>query len=378
MNQAMRPDFQDLMRHIGQLTREGRLQEATQALQRRLGIGASPASHPFSTKRRAADDRVLDGLVSEVDPLRASHVGASPHDSVTASAAVSPPVSRFETGSFQHGGRTLAYKVFEPPQPASGLRPVVLMLHGCTQNPDDFAAGTGMNRLAQDLGFIVIYPAQAQDANPQRCWNWFKPNHQERGRGEPALLAALTEQVVRTHGGDPDRVFVAGLSAGGAMAAVLAQAYPDVFAAAGVHSGLARGTATDAMGALQAMQSGAGPGGARKASAGRPAPTIVFHGDRDSTVHPSHGSHVLAASLTAGAKQPAVRKGASTHGVGFTQQVHTDAAGRVQAEYWVVHGAGHAWSGGNAAGSYTDPRGPDASKEMMRFFLEHGRRGTKP
>ncbi len=376
MNQAIRPDFQDLMQRVASLTREGRLQEATQALQHTLGIGGSPLPQRTPASGPVPDDRVLDGLVFEVDQAPAPAAQSSTAETAAPARRAAPVASTFQNGSFQHGGRTLAYKLFVPSGPSTALRPVVLMLHGCTQNPDDFAVGTGMNRLAEEQGFLVVYPAQSQDANPQRCWNWFKSNHQQRGRGEPALLAALAQQVAHDHGGDPDRVFVAGLSAGGAMAAVLAQAYPDVFAAAGVHSGLARGTANDAMAALQAMHSGSGPAAGKAAGQAQPAPTIVFHGDRDSTVHPSHGHHVLAASLPTGAPQPTVKKGNSPQGVGYTQQVHADAAGRVVAEYWVVHGAGHAWSGGSASGSYTDPRGPDASAEMLRFFLAHGRRGA--
>jgi poly(hydroxyalkanoate) depolymerase family esterase len=375
MNHAIQPDFQDLMQRVASLTREGRLQEATQALQQSLGLAGTPPVRSGSTGRPAADERVLDGLVFEVEPEIASRASGPATEEKARSAAPSS-ASTFQASQFKHDGRTLAYKVFVPGGGTNAPRPVVMMLHGCTQNPDDFAAGTGMNRLAEEQGFIVAYPAQSQEANPQRCWNWFKSNHQQRGRGEPAVLAALARHVAQAHGGDPERVYVAGLSAGGAMAAVLAQAYPDVFAAAGVHSGLARGTASDAMGALQAMHSGAGPSGEKSPRRGRPAPTIVFHGDRDSTVHPNHGGHVMADSVPADGARPTIQKGVSAQGMGYTREVHKDAAGRVAAEYWVVHGGGHAWSGGHSSGSYTDPRGPDASREMLRFFLAHGRRSA--
>ncbi len=375
MNHPIRQDFQDLMRRVASLTREGRLNEATQALQGTLSpIGGNVPPPRDAAGARAPDDAVLDGCVFEVDPAPAERAARTG----TANRGSAPVASTFRNASFRHGGRTLAYKLFVPAGEPRNPRPVVLMLHGCTQDPDDFAAGTGMNRLAEDQGFIVVYPAQSQDANPQRCWNWFKPNHQQRGRGEPAVLAALVQHVVETEGGDSDRVFVAGLSAGGAMAAVLAQTHPDVFAAAGVHSGLARGTANDAMAALQAMHSGSGPAGGAVGVRTQPAPTIVFHGDRDSTVHPNHGNHVVAASLPADARRPAIEQGVSSQGVGYSRRIHADDAGRVLAEHWVVHGAGHAWSGGSAAGSYTDPRGPDASEAMMRFFMAHGRRGAKP
>jgi poly(hydroxyalkanoate) depolymerase family esterase len=243
------------------------------------------------------------------------------------------------------------------------------MLHGCTQSPDDFAAGTRMNELARQQGCYVLYPAQAQKANPQRCWNWFKHSHQVRGRGEPAMLAAMTREVMAAHAVDPSRVYVAGLSAGGAMAAILIDAYPELYAAAGVHSGLAAGSAKDLPSALGAMRSG--HAGSPTGMARRPV--IVFHGDADTTVHPGNGQHVIEASVgAAGAADPDRRRAAG--GRHYTLSVHKADDGRVLAEHWVVHGSPHAWSGGSRQGSYTDPQGPDASAEMLRFFLEHPRR----
>jgi poly(hydroxyalkanoate) depolymerase family esterase len=241
------------------------------------------------------------------------------------------------------------------------------MLHGCTQDPDDFAAGTAMNDLAREQGFLVLYPAQVQHANASRCWNWFKHNHQRRDRGEPALLAGMTRSVMARHAVDPSRVYVAGLSAGGAMAAILGDAYPDLYAAVGVHSGLNPGAATDVKSAFEAMKRGA-PG---SAAPDRP-PTIVFHGDRDTTVNPANGEHVVAQHASrATAEGERARSG---NGRDYTRRRYRDAQGRVVAEHWVVHGSGHAWSGGRAAGSYTDARGPDATREMLRFFLEHRRK----
>jgi poly(hydroxyalkanoate) depolymerase family esterase len=241
--------------------------------------------------------------------------------------------------------------------------PLVVMLHGCTQDPDDFAAGTRMNDAAQLQGCFVLYPAQSTKANPQRCWNWFKHSHQQRGRGEPALLAAMTREIMSQHGIDPARVYVAGLSAGGAMAAILGDAYPDLFAAVGVHSGLAAGSAKDLPSALAAMRQGAAAAGVPQSGVA----TIVFHGDADTTVHPQNGQHVLSASAG-----PALAPEVDTHrGNNYTRTLHRDAQGRVRAEHWSVHGVGHAWSGGSNAGSYTAPAGPDATGEMLRFFLEH-------
>jgi poly(hydroxyalkanoate) depolymerase family esterase len=245
------------------------------------------------------------------------------------------------------------------------------MLHGCTQNPDDFARGTDMNALARSQGALVLYPAQSGQANPQRCWNWFKHTHQGRERGEPALVAALVREIIATHDVDPHRVYVAGLSAGGAMAAILGDAYPDLFAAVGVHSGLPAGAATDVQGAFAAM-AGAPLPPRRVPRHGPTPPTIVFHGDADSTVNIVNASRVVEAAGLAEVR--AERVESTVNGLSFTRRVHADGHGEVRAEQWTLHGAGHAWQGGRPAGSYTDPRGPDASAEMLRFFLQHPRR----
>jgi poly(hydroxyalkanoate) depolymerase family esterase len=388
----MNDPLQALMHEATRLTRAGRLNEATHLLQRALGEHSAP---------RATGTEWVD-VVDEVKtvppappastpqvPPRFTTPAATPAATASATAASGnvPPTAAacaVEPGSFTrashtHGGLTRDFKLYLPPGERTGPLPLVVMLHGCKQNPDDFAAGTAMNRRAAEQGFIVLYPAQAQGANPAACWNWFKPNHQQRGRGEPALIASLTQAVMKSHGVDPRRVYVAGLSAGGAMAAVLGQAYPELFAAVGVHSGLPSGAAHDVMSALAAMKSGTatgqppGRGGvAGPSAAASPVPTIVFHGDQDATVHPRNGDRLVADLLRAGAGlAPRVEPGVSDHGRRFTRTVHRDLQGVARVEHWQVHGAGHAWSGGDAGGSYTDPRGPDASREMLRFFFQH-------
>jgi poly(hydroxyalkanoate) depolymerase family esterase len=268
------------------------------------------------------------------------------------------------------------------------------MLHGCTQDPDDFAAGTGMNTLAREQGFYVLYPAQSQEANAQRCWNWFQHNHQQRGRGEPQLLAEMTRTVMQEYGIDPRRVYIAGLSAGGAMADIVAAAYPDIFAAAGVHSGLPSGAASNVAEAFAVMKNGASSADSNGKTHrfGKPidvvaqsrtsVPTIVFHGEQDQTVSSRNGDQVVAAVLRSASPVdgdadapagPSVEQGMSTGGQRFTRSVHRSESGVVLAEHWLVHGASHAWSGGSASGSYTDATGPDASREMLRFFFEHPR-----
>jgi poly(hydroxyalkanoate) depolymerase family esterase len=282
-----------------------------------------------------------------------------------------------------HGSRT--YKLYVP----SGLHagqpvPLIVMLHGCTQSPDDFAAGTRMNTLAEEQIFLVAYPAQPASANAQKCWNWFSPGDQERDGGEPALIAGITRQIMRDYAVDSARIYVAGLSAGGAAAAIMGAAYPDLYAAVGVHSGLACGAARDLPSAFAAMRRG-GAGTLRRASsevtasdAAQTVPTIVFHADGDTTVHPSNGDHVLAqAGTTAGNLTTTVEHGeVANGGRRFTRTLHADFCGIAVLEQWTVHGGGHAWSGGSPEGSYTDPRGPDASRAMLRFFLDHPHPGA--
>jgi poly(hydroxyalkanoate) depolymerase family esterase len=297
----------------------------------------------------------------------------------------------FASGYFKHREGDRRYRLFVPPPAADGsLRPLLVMLHGCKQHADDFAAGTQMNELALEHGLYVLYPEQPRSANMLRCWNWFKRRHQQRDSGEPALLADLTRATLHEHDIDATRVYVAGLSAGGAMAAILGHTYPDLFAAVGVHSGVPRGAAHDVASALAAMKDAGASDHpwahesfrrrSRTADALVPlVPTIVFHGDLDTTVHPRNAELVLEAALGSargdeGAGQPltSTEAGRSTHGLPFTRTVHRDAgSGLALAEHWVVHGVGHAWSGGNASGSYTDARGPDASREMLRFFAGH-------
>ena len=282
---------------------------------------------------------------------------------------------QFLARNFASEAGTLAYKVYVPADydadPARRF-PLVVMLHGCTQSPDDFAAGTRMNALADQHGLLVAYPAQSANANGSKCWNWFRPQDQLRGKGEPALIAGVTAQVGADYRVDPTRVYVAGLSAGAAMAVVLGRTYPEVFAAVGVHSGLPYRAAHDVGSAFAAMKGG----GARVTDAGTRAlvPTIVFHGDRDHTVSHANGRAVIAqlgGGGVAALVQSSEEAGIATAGRRYTRTRYADQDGRPVVEDWRVHGGGHAWMGGSASGSYTDPQGPDASAEMLRFFLQH-------
>jgi poly(hydroxyalkanoate) depolymerase family esterase len=282
-----------------------------------------------------------------------------------------PRGASFRSGSYANDQDKRSYKLYVPAAaktaPPSALMPLVVMLHGCGQTPDDFAAGTRMNALAEEFGLLIAYPAQPTGANANRCWNWFKRGDQIRGAGEPALIAGIARMILAEHRADPARVYIAGLSAGGSAANVIAAAYPDVFAAAGVHSGVPAGAAHNSATAFLAMQQGA-PGDRPTA----PVPTIVFHGDADPVVNPRNGRYVAARALAALPPLRKVeRKGRTPAGRSFTTTTHRAKDGKSFCEHWVVEGGGHAWAGGHPSGSYTDPAGPDASRQMLRFFLRH-------
>ena len=417
MNHTLR----DMLRHATRLTVAGRLTEATKAIQSALSRADAARACPVPSEPPApggvtaigatavANQEVLppipEGPAFEVGAVAEKPAGRpqahtvrahKPHARAgvrrdDADAEDFAGLGDFVSGTHTHASLTRRYKLYIPPGHAGRKLPLVVMLHGCTQDPDAFATGTGMNERACEQGFFVLYPAQSQDANPSRCWNWFKHNHQRRDSGEPALLAAMTQAVISRYGIDARRVYVAGLSAGGAMAAIIAAAYPEIYAAVGVHSGLPHGAASNLSEALAVMKNGVagaavhakarGAGRAPTAATPRRVPTIVFHGDQDQTVHPRNGEEVIAASLRSvpGPAEahsfpedgPRVEHGVSAQGRRYTRSTHPSENGPALAEHWLVHGAGHAWSGGRAGSSYTDAMGPDATSEMLRFFFQH-------
>ena len=284
------------------------------------------------------------------------------------SALPIPAGARFDEANFTNAAGSRTYKLYVPSGYDGQAVPLVVMLHGCTQSPDDFAAGTQMNALAEEHVFLVAYPAQPQTANVSKCWNWFNAGDQQRGKGEPSLIAGITRQVMTHFSVDEGRVYIAGLSAGGAAAAIMGSAYPDLYAAIGVHSGLACGAAKDMPSAFAAMSQGGPPPRGRD---DRPAaPTIVFHGDCDRTVNPINADHVLTQSRGGARLRTVDSQGTSKGGVSYRRTVQMDENDLPVLERWELHGAGHAWSGGSPAGTYTDPAGPDASREMVRFFLQ--------
>ncbi len=281
----------------------------------------------------------------------------------------------FVQGSFTGTAGTRRFKLYVPSLQVAGPRPLIVMLHGCTQDADDFAAGTEMNALAEQHGFLVLYPEQSHGANATGCWNWFEASHQQRDSGEPSLIAGMTWEIIDRWQADSARIYVAGLSAGGAMAAIMGAAYPDLYTAVGVHSGLPVGRARDMITGLAAMKKVGPDTGSKAGQLRQRVPVIVFHGDQDDVVHSANGEAVLEQFLrpvpdSAGESLRRVQEpGTTSGGRRYTRTAMFDRTGRSVAEHWQLYGAGHAWSGGSRAGSHTDPAGPNASAEMLRFFL---------
>jgi poly(hydroxyalkanoate) depolymerase family esterase len=266
------------------------------------------------------------------------------------------------------------YRLYIPSTAGEGLQGLIVMLHGCTQSPEDFAAGTGMNALAEEHRLLIVYPAQTGGDNSMSCWNWFRPGDQMRDAGEPEIIAGLTESVRDQHAIPKDRVFIAGLSAGGAMAAIMGETYPELYGAIGVHSGLAYGSANDVMSAFTAMRGQPGIEQApRRNGCSEPKAVprmIVFHGAADSTVHPSNAARIIGGYTGSLGRTSRTEHGASGETRAYSRLVAERDDGMHGIECWMIDGAQHAWAGGNSSGSYTDSRGPNASKAMVQFFLD--------
>jgi poly(hydroxyalkanoate) depolymerase family esterase len=385
------------MAEATRLTRQGRLLEATALIQQTLAspvvtswtpdrpsdeeeTGITPGRHPGLPSALRAQQgtplkEVPSGWIPRRRPLRSRGPSGLHRPPRSAFPAVKPPAARFDAFSCTNAAGTRSYRLYVPTGGTGRALPLVVMLHGGTQDAATFAAATGMNDLAEREKFLVAYPEQPRSANAGRYWNWFAPGHQRRGAGEPSLIAGITGQITDRYGADAARVYVAGFSAGGAMAAVMAAVYPDLYAAVGVHSGLAYAAAGDLGSAFAAMRQG--PSSPARPPT-RPLPVIVFHGDQDRTVAPANAARLIEHALAAaspdqrpGTLRTAVTRGQVPGGHAYTRTCYQDLAGAPLAERWTIHRGGHAWSGGIPHGSYTDPHGPDASAEFIRFFNEH-------
>jgi poly(hydroxyalkanoate) depolymerase family esterase len=299
----------------------------------------------------------------------------------------------FARDSFTNEHGTRDYRLYVPSGYEEQRVPLIVMLHGCGQDAEDFAAGTRMNALGERETFLVLYPEQNAGANPLRCWNWFEPSSQERGRGEPSIIAGATEEVIAEHNVDPNRVYAAGISAGGSMTSILGATYPDLYTAIGVHSGLQYKAADNSRKALVVQKTG-GPDPDRQGRLAflsarqetRILPTIVFHGEEDEVVDVVNGHQTLSQwaqtndyahdgsdndSVT---DEPAdVLRKQTPEGYDYVRYVYDGPVGAVIMEKWIVEELGHDWSGGDPDGSYADPEGPDASEEMLRFFQSHSK-----
>ena len=415
----MKSIFSTAMRQAARLTRAQNVIEATQVIQRALsgqGHAVSRGKPSQENSRLIAlptnvaeslevlepaqqDARIASARLRDTTPerrpagrmrrplgevlklLRQADLPSFGLDSAPfAKSRKAPPVpvpdgAAYLTRTFTCEAGSRDYKVYVPSHADGRTLPLIIMLHGCTQNPDDFAVGTGMNRLAEEHGFIVAYPTQPMSANQSACWNWFNLTDQMRDEGEPSIIAGITRTIMAEFDIDAERVYVAGLSAGGAMAAIMSATYPELYAATGIHSGLAYGSATDLVSAFAAMRGASSPAAPvqrksyLKGANGR-VRTIVFHGAFDQKVHPSNAEMILA-EARAGLSDPAqeTQHDGSAGGRAYTRTVITNASGVPHVEHWAIEGLGHAWSGGSPDGSYTDQNGPDASREMLRFFL---------
>ena len=407
----MRTSFARSVLKATGLTRMGRLMDATRLIQRALSGAvlptAKPEAEPRTTTVVPAAARVVvvppaakvlptDNPPAAPAPLPAANdddSSSQPQQLHPAPAAAPAPAPHpnFSEQSFAFEGQNYPYRLFVPKladaseHAATRTRmPLVVLLHGCKQDALDFSKGTAMNALAAKEQCLVLYPEQITSGNQMMCWNWFEPGHQQADTGEPGMIAALTRQVLATdfngRRANPHRVYIAGLSAGGAMAAVVASQHPDLFTALGVHSGLPAGAASNVITAFQAMRVG---GQCQEVSA---IPTIVFHGEGDTTVHPNNGETITLDALAALAKTgkqidgPLIKTQSTAYPEGDRADRndkpteltrYANASGKSFIEYWSINNGPHAWSGGSKQGSYTDPDGPSASKAMLTFFLQH-------
>ena len=383
---AINETIQRALASAGLDTKAGPMHGVTEIIRRALAAGRPAEANP-----RFDDESVID-VEARVVPAGGETNAARDREPAISAARQRP--GSFETHEFSNDAGSRTYKLYVPAGESDAPRAMIVMLHGCTQSADDFAAGIHMNALADEHGFIVAYPEQAANANGSKCWNWFKPQDQLRGAGEPSMIAGIAARL-RGYRIDPSRIFVAGLSAGAAMAVVLGENPPEVFAAVGAHSGLPYGSAQDMPSALAAMKGGRSgmPGLKNATRCGRSAAQESRAGGAGHRVPRRSGQHRAAeerrthraagtgrARRSSRGRRPACQYGDRRHlgrclGGSAARSTPTPS-GQARIESWTLHGAGHAWSGGHSSGSYTDGTGPDASAEMVRFFMALPRAGS--
>jgi poly(hydroxyalkanoate) depolymerase family esterase len=388
--QSVTQTIQRSLASAGLATDSGPMKDVIDTIERALGDGGL---HDRERRQPEKQGRTIEGTAYEVK-------GDRPHRTRPRTAQ-SRTTGQFLGRSFTSEAGTLVYRLYIPASYADGAcepMPLIVMLHGCTQSPEDFAAGTRMNLLAEQHGFLVAYPGQSRNANGSNCWNWFKAENHARDGGEPSLIAGVTRCIADEYRVDKGRIFIAGLSAGAAMAVILGETYPELFAAVGAHSGLPYAAAHDVPSAYAAMNGGSAATGMSHAGGkrrmGRPpasmpvnsVPTIVFHGGADATVNARNGAEIAEQAVRAAHASRAhpaplgcvVERDIMHGGRACERTVLSDATGRPLVEQWRLHGAGHAWSGGSPTGSFTDRDGPDASAEMARFFFAQQPQASPP
>jgi poly(hydroxyalkanoate) depolymerase family esterase len=375
----------DVMNEALGLVRNSDLGGATALIRKALSGGAAPRSGDLDAPVHRPSAKVIPLAPRRPlgETLRALRLRPIMPPSLPDAPEPGPAPDlgeRFLKRTYSGPAGSLDYRLYVPADHEQRNLALVVMLHGCTQNPEDFALGTRMNALAEEFGLIVAYPHQARLANPNGCWNWFDRRHQNRGSGEPARLAGLAQALAKEFDVRRERVFAAGLSAGGAMAEILAVTYPDVFDAVGIHSGLPYKSAGDVPSAFAAMKGNAAFHPAPLAASGRPSDRpsdrpsnrnvrrIIVHGLADSTVNAINGEHIFdevegETSLARSDLDWPIEGGR------VSRAAVKAADGRPVAEQWLVEGGGHAWFGGDKRGSFTQNVGLDASRVMVRFFL---------
>jgi poly(hydroxyalkanoate) depolymerase family esterase len=290
------------------------------------------------------------------------------------------------SGTYTNAAGSRAYRGYVPSTYKAGTPvPLLVVLHGCTESADVFRQLTRFDELAEAKGFLVVFPEQPKSANNQNCWNFFQDAQTHRGTGEPSLIAGITDWVGQHYSVDSHRIYVAGLSAGGAMASVMAATYPDVYAAIGIGSGCEYAATATCAGYKSADPAAAAQAAYKEmGTRARAMPVISFSGDKDTTVPPVNADQLLQQwQLTADladdgatngsvlSKPTSTISGQVPNGLSYTVRSYGDAQTNELVQYWVVNGMSHAWSGGCSCQPYAEPKGPDATAAMYAFFVKH-------